>query len=418
MKILALSLLRLGDLMLQKPLMEALRQKHPHSEIHLLMNKQFSQVEFLFQGVVDKFIYFDRESLQKSCGEKEYGIFWGVHQLKNFILELNQNSYDVVYNFTHNRLTAHLAGLIQARTRVGIYSWQGSFYGLTNPWIQFFNNFFGRPEAWGFHYSELLAKALELPLPQNQASKVRPAKGPGRILIQPLTSDTKKNWSLQKVRSLVIELERKTPHEVLVLGAPFEKEKLSQVFAEKNLRICDLKEAEALLRKSVLLITGDTSIKHLAAMSEVAILELSLGSSQPLQVGAYSNNSVILQPRVSCGPCPHSQPCSKASHFCGEGLPVDAVFEAAQLLLKLEKSDWDYYSYKYPELNVLKTATNDVVGWSVQCLSTAQRDQFEHVLQKKMMIIEELDRRSYPMKGVSNEQQRTRKLPLTGVEAP
>ncbi len=415
MRILGISLLRLGDLILQRPLIEGLRKKHPQGEIHLLVNKQFFQIEFLFAGLVDKFIYFDREAFQKSCGEKEYNILWGFKHLRGFVEGINQNSYDTVYNFTHNRLTAHLSGLISTQNRVGIYSWDGAFYGLTNPWIQFFNNYFGRREAAGFHYTELLAKALDIPLEQSAVQWRRPS-GKKTVVIQPLTSDVKKNWALQKYKTLVGMLQQKTSYRVQVLGAPYEKEQLLGHFSEENLLICDFQGAEAALQNAALLITGDTSVKHLAALQDIAILELALGSSQPLQVGAYSNNSVILQSRVSCGPCPHSEKCSQVSHRCGEMVPVDAVYEAARILLNLDRPAWESFARKYAELNVLKTEIRHLMGWTVQCLSVAQKNQFDEVIQAKTMIVEELNRRTESSKGVANEQ-RARKLFVRGAEA-
>lgn len=416
MRILGISLLRLGDLVLQKPLIEGLRKMHPQSEIHLLVNKQFAQVEFLFAGLVDKFIYFDREAFQKSCGEKEYNILWGYKHLREFVAGVNTTSYDSVYNFTHNKLTAHLMGLIPAKNRMGIYSQQGAFYGLTNPWIQFFNNYFGRSEAAGFHYTELLARALEIPLEQGPIQWRRPS-GKRTVLIQPLTSDPKKNWDLKKYRALADKLLQSTSYQVRVLGAPFERDQLLAHFSEENLLICDFQGAESALKESALLITGDTSIKHLAALQDVPILELALGSSQPLQVGAYSNNSVILQSRVSCGPCPHSEKCSQSSHRCGEQLAVEAVYDAARMLLNLDRPAWESLAQKNADLNVLKTEIRHLMGWTVQCLSMATKNKFDEVIQAKTMIVEELNRRADLSKGVANEQ-RTRKLSVSGAEAP
>lgn len=416
MIILGISLLRMGDLILQRPLIEGLRRAHPQSEIHLLINKQFAQVEFLFEGLVDRFIYFDREGLQKSCGEKEYSIFWGVRQLQALVDEINRTSYDVVYNFTHNRLTAHLAGLVTAPKKVGIYSEKGNFHGLTNAWIQFFNSYFGRPEARGFHYTELLARALEVPLAAAPIRWRRPTDK-RTILIQPLTSDSKKNWELEKFHSVVQNLKNNTSFDVKILGAPFERDHLAKVFPDEDMLICGLQEAVKALQGAALLITGDTSIKHLGALYDVPILELSLGSSQPLQVGAFSNNAVILQGRVACGPCPHSQKCSQSRHLCGEALPVSAVVEAAELLLQLKRPEWEDLAQKYPELNLFKTEIRHILGWTVQCLSIAQRSQFEEINQSKMMIIEELNRRQESNKGILDEQ-RARKLSDRGVEAP
>lgn len=423
MTVLAISLLRLGDLILQRPLLEGLRKKHPQAQIHLLLNKQFLGAEFLFLGLVDRFIYFDRETLQKSCGEKEFSIFWGYQQLKALVQDLNKNQYDTVYNLTHNRMTAYLAGLISAKKYFGIYSRNGEFFGLQNPWIRFFNSYFGKPEATGFHYTELLALSLEIPLAQSsflpkpfnetKNSKLENAC----ILIQPLTSDAKKNWSLKKSQQLAERLAAKTPYPVYVLGAPFEKEILQKEISAEFLKICSLEEAANLLKSSIALITGDTSIKHLAAIYEVPILELALGSSQPLQIGAYANHSMILQSRVACGPCPHSKPCSEIRHKCSDEMSVSAVEEAVLNLLNATSPDWNTFAVRHKELRLFRTEIRPVIGWSVNCLSIGdQKIRFDEILQQKTMIVEELNRRHHANKEVDNEQ-RTREVSHRRPEA-
>lgn len=422
MTVLAISLLRLGDLILQRPLIEGLRRKYPGCEIHLLVNKQFASVEFLFEGLVQRFIYFDRESLQKSCGEKEYSIFWGYQQLQSLVTEVNQTQYEAVYNFTHNRLTAHLSGLLIAKAHFGITSREGRFFGLANPWIRFFNSYFGRPEAAGFHYTELLASALEIELveapPKAYTAAIAGTAMPA-IVIQPLTSDTKKNWSLQKYQQLAETLAAVTPYPVFVLGALFEREALEKVVDKKFLRICDLAQAAVLVKSAVAVITGDTSIKHLAALYHTPILELSLGSSQPLQVGAYTNDAVILQPRVACGPCGHSVPCSQASHRCGNELSLETVLGATLAITRIVPADWLRFAYDHPELRVFKTKILPVIGWTVECLSVSDKSKFDEVLQQKTMIVEDLNRRHLENKGVPHEQrtQRTRKVSNRSPEA-
>ena len=415
MKVLGISLLRLGDIVLQRPLIEALRQKHPGSVIHLLINKQFAQVEFLFAGIVDHFIYFDREQLQKSCGENEFNIFWGLQSLKNLVSELNEERYDIVYNFTHNRMTAHLAGLVNTAQRFGIFSVKGHFFGLNNPWIQFFNNYFGTAEAAGFHYTELLAKALEIPL-RPASSRSTKITGQKLILIQPLTSDRKKNWQIERFQKLARRIYIETDYSIKVLGAPFEKEVLLNYFNPSELFICDLEEASNQVKNAALLISCDTSVKHIAALYEVPILELSLGSSQPLQTGAYCQDSIILESRVNCGPCPHSKPCSQVSLKCAEQMSMQAVFDAAMHVVGIAKAPWESFAQNHQELNVYRTAINHGVGWTIECLSVGQKNKLDEVLQRKMMIVEELDRRHHATsKEAANE--RTRKLPDSGAEA-
>ncbi|MBK9324022.1 MAG: glycosyltransferase family 9 protein [Bdellovibrionaceae bacterium] len=417
MRILGISLLRLGDLILQRPLVVSLRENNPNAQIHLLINKQFSQVEFLFEGIVDRFIYFDRDLFQQSCGEPEFNIFWGLERLKDLISDLNRNCYDQVYNLTHNRLTAHIAGLIRSEKHTGIYTRSGHFFGLNNPWIQFFNSYFGKPEALGFHYTELLAKALGISLKAPQRNRQR-RNTSFRVMMQPLTSDRKKNWSLEKYQALKDRIEKETPYKVVVIGAPYEEQVLVKYFSKDSLLICSLREASEHLKSADLLITGDTSIKHLAALYSTPILELALGSSLPWQVGAYADDSIILQPRVSCGPCPPSLPCSQNSQRCEEKISVEAVYGATQIVLGLSQMDWRLFAYKNSGLSVFRTRITHELGWAIESMSIDQNEQHGEFLQRKMMIVQELDRRIFLLNKGGADEQRTRELSDSGAEAP
>ncbi|RYZ91822.1 MAG: glycosyltransferase family 9 protein [Proteobacteria bacterium] len=415
MIVLGISLLRLGDLILQRPLIAGLKQQYPDCRIHLLINRQFAQVEFLFDGLVEKFIYFDREVLQKSCGDDQYNLFWGFNELTRFVSKINEVHYDRVYNLTHNRLTAQIAGAIKATKHVGIHAVRGEFKGLDNSWIQFFNAYFGKPEAIGFHYTELLARALKIPL--SLAPVATHASARNKILIQPLTSDKKKNWDLEKLKSLARRLYQETDYQVVVLGAPFETKILEHYFKPSELAICDLREADQLLQSAALVVTGDTSIKHLAALRDVPILELSLGSSQPLQTGAFSNNSVILQPPVACGPCGHSQACSQLSQKCSEALSVQHVSEAVRIMLGIDKLTLSLYAQKYSELNVYRTEIRSDLGWTTEGLSNQSRNECDQILQRKMMISNELERRDTESTRRIENEQGTGKLFAASSEA-
>nr|HMN67766.1 glycosyltransferase family 9 protein [Bdellovibrionales bacterium] len=63
--------------------------------------------------------------------------------------------------------------------------------------------------------------------------------------------------------------------------------------------ILSLEGARALLDRADLLITGDTSIKHLANAPAIRVLELCLGPSDPRRTGIYKENSLILQGQIS-----------------------------------------------------------------------------------------------------------------------
>ena len=327
MKILAVSLLRLGDLIQQIPLLKGLRADYPEAEIHILINKQFFQSRVLLGNLVDKFHFFDREELQKGLGEASYNIFWSYTEVEKQIAELKAQSYDQIYNLTHTRLSAYLVGLIKAPVR-GLRYDQGRFQGLESRWMRYFNERFSGTGQSIFHYVEALGSALDIA--RVQPAAVFPwAKKEKLILMQCLTSDIKKNWSLAKFQQLKKNLnESLGDYRIKILSADFERESLLQVFSAEDLIVCDLSEAQEHLKRACLLITGDTSIKHLAAQVGTPLVELVLGSSDFYKTRAFTPFAWAVRTPAACAPCAHSSKCPKSSHVCAEELTVEAAFTA------------------------------------------------------------------------------------------
>lgn len=358
MKILVLSLLRLGDIIQQEPLLRALRAKHPEAEIHLLVNRQFAQVEKLLQGLVDRYIYFDREMIQRGLGEGGFNILWSFSQVQELVKSLDVEHYDMAFNFTHNKLSGYLLGALEIPVKKGLYHSEGRFRGLDNRWIRYFNERFAGSQKSLFHYVELLGNSFDLPVqPQVRGEK----KKNKRILFQCLTSNEKKNWGLENFAQLKRTIEvALVDYKVQILGASFEKETLLQAFAEKDLLICDLNEARRHLQDCALLVTGDTSIKHLAAQLGTPLVELVLGSSDATKTGAFIQGARMLTAQVPCSPCGHSQECSQPSHLCAQDITVEKVFEAVwdelsdekhqvtQFAQALERATWKTYLNQAP----------------------------------------------------------------------
>ncbi|HWU43597.1 MAG TPA: glycosyltransferase family 9 protein, partial [Bdellovibrio sp.] len=313
-----------GDIIQQEPLLRGLRQKYPEAEIHLLLNKQFASIGKLLADVVDQFIEFDRESLQKGLGEANCNILWSYSRLEELVNSLNTQGYDQIFNFTHNKLSAYLIGALQAPQKNGLYHQNEKFCGLENRWLRYFNDRFSGTQKSLFHYVELLSGSFGIPAVSKTSHEKIKSKW---ILLQPLTSDVKKNWGLRNFLELKKTIETVlVDYRVGVLGAPFEREQLSKVFSDNDLVICDLVEVQEHLRKTALLISGDTSIKHLAASMGTPLVEIVIGSSDSGKTGALSENVRRVQTTVNCAPCSHSQPCHQKSHLCAEEIQIDQVF--------------------------------------------------------------------------------------------
>ncbi len=352
MKILVVSLLRLGDIIQQVPLLRGLRTKYPQASVHLLLNRQFASVEEILGDLVDQYHYFEREALQKGIGEAQFNILWSYRKLDQLVQQLNAQNFDVAYNVTHNKLSAYLLGALNIEDTRGLYFKEKRFQGLDSPWLKYFNERFSSNNTSVFHYIEILSHAFGLPL-QSQTEVLK--KKSKTVLFQCLTSDPKKNWSLSSFKMLKEEIERNlVDYKVKILAAPFERDLLVSAFATEDILSCDLNQAMEHLKSAALLVTGDTSIKHLAAQVGTPLVELVLGSSDAAKTGAYSSGAYQIQTKVPCAPCVHSVACPQKSHLCAESLTVEDVFVQVwnalsgqapnkNISLMLDKKVWELY---------------------------------------------------------------------------
>lgn len=364
MKILVVSLLRLGDLIMQQPLLQMLRLKYPEAEIHLLINRQFASSKYLVDNYVDQFHFFDRELYQRAMGNIEYNILYPYQHLNDSVQKLKKEKFDLAINFTHNRLSAYLCGLIDAKEFKGAYYKQGKFVGINNRWMHYFDSRFSKNGRSIFHYVEVLASSFEFPIPP----RVYPLslENKKNIYIQPLTSDRKKNWNIASYQSLLQQLKKKySAFNFKILCAPFEQNLIEKYFSKDDILVLQLVELPELLKNARALITGDTSIMHLAAQNGVPVLEIAIGSADVCKTGPYSYAFRAIESQISCYPCQHSESCFQVSHFCAHELTVSEILNEFQLLLdenyhqdsvelKNEKEIWQaYLNYKPCPQNLL-----------------------------------------------------------------
>ncbi len=353
MKILVVSLLRLGDFIQTVPVINGLARK-PGVELDVLVHKPTLQLAPLVRNV-RKWWSLDRDELQEGLGRADIPMMTSIHVLRETLDEVSATEYDLVINLTHTRFSGYLLGYIRAKEKLGMHVDEFNRVRFNSPWFRYLDRHAKNPVPDVLNYSDIFLQACGL---EHADWEMRPtAQGMselaalslpdcGALIVgQTLTSDAKKNWSSQSWTQLFHELyvHDKNRHFVL-LGAPSEQERLTDQIERLRLMgvparlgIMSLDGALALLNRADLLITGDTSIKHLANASRARVVELSLGSSDFRRTGVFKSESLILASRAECAPCAHSSQCSQDTHLCGENLSPQLVAEACENFLK---SDW------------------------------------------------------------------------------
>lgn len=377
---LVVSLLRLGDIMMTSPLFKKL--KNDGYEIDLLVNEQFFKAKELFPEI-NKIYGFPRKSLQEGVANTAVPIFSPFLKVNALAASLNKNEYDIVINATQNKVSAHFVSLLRTNEVCG-FSYHEDRAIFHGSWSRYLNDFNGNLDTPIFHFSDIIKNLYKTQEKQNEgvpdSEQVLRSR---HIIIQLLTSDQKKSWEIASYIQLVKKLNLALPNYLIeVIGAPNEHLQLDQ-FAElankENLKfkisMPTLLQAKELLKTAKLLITGDTSIKHLAAMVNTPTLEISLGSSDAYFTGSYMDGAIIVQPKIDCFPCQHSENCKKTSFECHDLIPVNMVSALAISLTEGYRKDLKVIAEEFKDkVNVYETSLSMFSLYQLLPLTTIQKE--------------------------------------------
>jgi len=360
----------MGDVIMATPTLRGLKKRFPNAKIDLLFNSQFRGLTPLIPHV-DRFIPFERDILQQSMGDPNRSVFEPYDRIKNLIRDLQAQKYDLVVNVTHNRLSGYLATLVQGKEVMGLSLDKNGHPRFGSTWFRHLNRYGLDREGAHFHYSDLFYFGAQLGTETEKFDVKESVAGMKKadaivadddyILIQATTSETKKNYPLPKLAESIRSFRLLHPKlRIVLLAVKDEESRLTDWIQKEQLSeccvaVCDLETAYSLLKGSLMLVTVDTGIKHLAAAAGCKIIELSVGSSHFRSTGVYKSGSLIVQSEVACAPCPHSKPCSQKSHLCSEAISsdifgliwakyLDGDREGLKILAKESSEEMEIYS--------------------------------------------------------------------------
>lgn len=381
MKLLVVSLLRLGDILLATSVLRSLRREYPRAEIHILINGQFISAARLIP-YVNKVYGFDRDGIQQIIGMVDRGLLEAYFRVEDLVEQLQTERYDQVINLTHNRLSGWLTALVGCEKTQGVVFGADGKFSVGSGWFEYLNDFGGATgNKGGFHFVDVFhygtgldASDRRIELKETADGKKRAAeilaaaKGSKKILLQPGSAETKKTFTSKKWRQIGTELqENEKDAAIFVMGSSQEEPILKEICDGTPFipAVCDLEGAFSLLQQGNLLITGDTSIKHLAAATKIRILEISLGSSEYQKTGAYVSGAVIVQGLAACAPCSHRTPCTQKSHECADRISPELITLIAGAMIRQDEVALRVLAHEFKdEALILKTRFNQNGDWS------------------------------------------------------
>jgi len=125
----------------------------------------------------------------------------------------------------------------------------------------------------------------------------------GFIVVHPWTSDDVKQWPVERFRELALRIVKETDSDVLIVGGPEELQK-SAIFNDLDKRIKNLTgkttlvELASVLKKSKLLISGDSGPVHLASAVGAPVIALfrnDIPGKGPKRWGPWGEGHIVIE---------------------------------------------------------------------------------------------------------------------------
>ncbi|MEO0334753.1 MAG: glycosyltransferase family 9 protein [Pseudomonadota bacterium] len=387
MKILAVQLLRMGDILMTAPALASLRLQHPDAEIHLLINRSCKKIASLLEDV-DRIHFFDRELLQKSLGDPNQSLLLAHDQLAERVLEWSCEDYDLMINFTQNRLSAHLCSVIKAKQKVGMHYSQSEMLQFNSFWLSQLNREEAELADGRLHFSDLFQLATGTA--QFVAGRLKAADSaatihPGQLVIQATTSDPQKDFPEQVLREFLRQLDKKQSgiERIVLLGAPYEEARLKEILTglefsslEIALECCSFSRAKQVIESSALMLTVDTSTKHIAGFTDTPIVELALGWSDRFRTGAYQDGALIVSSPVGNLSGESATEEGRSAGLCAEQLSAIALVDI--VLARITGREIDRELVARADLKVEQVCFDAFGFWCLKpVVNSAYRELFE-----------------------------------------
>ncbi len=332
MKILVMSLTRMGDLVQATPVISGLRQKHPEAAITLMVTSDFAGFVPRIPDIDDSVVL----DIRQFTGDGEVAdCSWVTiyRYIEGFLDSVREQSFDLVVNLSHSRLSAlmiHYLGI----PRVCGFACNDTGDRMTlHPWMQYFGTEPFNRIYNPFNLVEIFTRAVDVAV-EDQRIRMNPPEsgetalpeefegvlqeGTRWIGIQAGSSLEGRRWPAQSFAELADLLAEQLDANILLFGVASES-LIAKAITEHMRhaeRVVDctgrtsIPQLMVLLKRCSYLVTNDTGTMHIAAALGTPIVGLFFAHAHPYETGPYSPGHLIFQSRISCAPCSYGAKCN------------------------------------------------------------------------------------------------------------
>ncbi len=323
-RILIINLRRFGDIFYSAPVIGGLLEKYPTAEISYLTYQESVRAARVFSQLNNLFTI-DREKIGILLKGGPFSLAHAFRELRNCLQEVGFD-WDLIVNVSNCSVSAYLTSyLSQSKENYkGVrYNCKGVLE-FSDDWIAWANELMVDLTLTPYSYMEIFHKSLALnPISQSQVklvlseehenstrkvfSKLLEFRATDSIYVvamQLSASTSEKSASFEEAKEIIQSIfEHPNLYPVLLVG-PSEDEracaKALNAVLENSLFVVDSDfiGLNSVLNSVDLLLTVDTSIKHLAAIQNTKMLELHFNPNLLFKMPANSGSQIVLIDRL------------------------------------------------------------------------------------------------------------------------
>jgi ADP-heptose:LPS heptosyltransferase len=254
MKALIVRFGKVGDLLVSYPPMLTLYKGMPDLEITLCVDNKYSQAAHIFSGVVDRVLCFDLHYLPASA---------------LVALPALSDNYDLLMDLQADAKSCEIAKLVKACRKIGFDTPNTDNSAYTETVVP------TSGESISDSYYSVFKRAFtSLPDAYDKIPIKRPTGVLNTVAIAPGGSAACKRWSIQKWE-LLMQFIRREYHDCRILLISQDKENtLAGIYHDEWINQCTLSKLQARLSEVDLLISNESGLMHLGAITGCRVIGL------------------------------------------------------------------------------------------------------------------------------------------------
>ena len=331
-KFLIINFQRTGDIIQSFHFIFAIKKKYPECKIYYLTNSIHKNSLTLIENYIETVYDLDYSFIYNRISSDISELF---KYLKNFFSKVNSDNFDHLINLNFSFLGAIITTILNAQTKTGAELLNSHLINIKN---KFFKELFLNLENKDFKTNiiENYLKGCELSYAKPIFPPINQEENSVNIILHPGASRNEKEWGIKnftKLSLLISEYFKNNNISFFITGGKKETDK--NILLEKNLLkaninaqnltgITSIIDILNIIRKSSLLISGDTSIAHISSFTTIKSITIYLGNANHYHTYPYAPNKFVLFPTTDCYPCPANFDCKDKK--CKKDITPEMVF--------------------------------------------------------------------------------------------